>query len=476
MSAAPTMSETGRASGFAWPTRAQFARFFIVGSAFLLVALMLFPGRLFKNLPFEPPPMLFVSIAVIVGCMMFRGSAVLGRTALDWIFLAWLLIVMVSFVNAGLGLNRLINEGDFVTFCVFLFSAWLYYRACYALTIVEPRFAVNALLVTLMLGLLSTAFIGLLQNQGPFTQTFIEFAYNWGQGQEKILEGVFLTDRPTSVFGGPVLFGFANLVGAIVCAGSVLAMGRKVKESHAIFALGAVAVFAYANINSQTRSSVVLIAVLGLAVFTMIVMTRKIRVMVFSTMALVLMTIFLVGVARSGNYEYLTSIFTTGFEGDISYQIRADGAAAVGRLAPDIGLLGAGYDRFSGSGFRGYDYWSSGNTSGDTAPVFAFFTLGVPGVVHFVLLHLIALYMVFRMKVDDQPFLARLKYVAMMTVVLFIIVSPTAVRHAKLNTFAYMLIPLGCVGAVLNIQRRMRIAEARRRLSVRVNPEPAASV
>lgn len=436
-------------------TREAVYRYLIMIAIPVMMIVTLFPSNLTARIPWAPPPVFVVSLFVVFCARILAGPKVLGRTALDWIFLAWFLLSLTSYFNMAYALNRIVRENDFITFSLFLMPAWAVYRALYAMTVMHAKVAVNTLLISIGGCLLGTATLGILQAGGPLQLWATEFAYTYGGGSVNTLIGASeLVSRPTSVFGGPNLFGFVNTIGAAICCGTALAMGKRLKEWQALIALGALAIFAYANVTSQTRSSVFLIALLGLAVMVLIVRTGKVRVMVVTGMAFLLVIVGMVATARSGNYSYLTSIFETGFENDVSYQLRAESVGKVSMLAPDIGQLGAGQDQFAQSLNRNYDYFAQGNNAADNAFVFAFFVLGVPGVVHMVLLHLIALWMVLRLNIDGQGFIARLKYCAAIIITLFIIVTPVAIRHAKLETFIFFVMILGPVGALINIQRR----------------------
>lgn len=427
-----------------------------------MVLITLFPANLTARIPWAPPPVFVLSLGIIYVAYLFAGPRVLGRTALDWVFLAWFLLAVLSYFNMAYGLNRIVRELDFINFGMFLFPAWAVYRAIYAMTILHPKVTVNTLLITLGVALLGTAVLGILQAEGPLRFWATSFAFKYGIGSTNILIGAAEEGavRPTAVFGGPNIFGFVNVIGAAICCGTVLAMGRRLKEWQALVALASLAVFAYANINSQTRSSVFLIALLGLAVMTLIIRTGKVRVMVISGMAFILVVLGMVATARTGNYEYLTKIFETGLQQDESFRVRSDSAEAVSRLAPDIALIGAGQDQFAQTLRTDYDYFAQGNNAADNAFVFSFFVLGIAGVVHMILLHVVGLWMVLRLKIDEEGFIARLKYCAALVITLFIIVTPVAIRHAKLETFVFFVMILGPVGALLNIQSRMARQQA----------------
>ncbi|HRI44154.1 MAG TPA: hypothetical protein PLL78_03325 [Fimbriimonadaceae bacterium] len=461
MSAAPAADRTGFLSKIAFPTREAIYRYLIIFTIPFMIVITLFPSHLTSRIPWAPPPAFLLSIGVVYVAYLFAGPRVLGRTALDWVFLLWFLLSLTSYFSMAYDLNRIIRENDFINFSLFLFPAWAVYRALYAMTIMHPKVAINTLLVSLGAILLGTAVLGILQSQGPLRVWATEFAYNYGMGSTNILEGASdIVDRPTAVFGGPNIFGFVNTIGAAVCCGTALAMGKRLKEWQALVSLAALAVFAYANVNSQTRSAVFLISLLGLAVMTLIVRTGKVRVMVIAGLAFVLVVLGMVATARTGNYGYLTSIFETGLANDESYRIRAASAERVAILAPDIAKIGAGQDQWAQSLNTNYDYFAQGNNAADNAFVFAFFVLGVPGVIHMILLHAVALWMVLRLKVDEQGFLARLKYCAVLIISLFVIVTPVAIRHAKLETFIFFVMILGPVGAILNVQRQMERRKA----------------
>lgn len=456
MSAAPPDKQNKLFLGrFKLLTREAVYRYLIMIAIPIMMIVTLFPANLTARIPWSPPPVFLISLFVVFCARILAGPKVLGRTALDWIFLAWFLLSLASYFNMAYSLNRIVRENDFIAFSLFLLPAWSVYRALYAMTVMHAKVAVNTLLISVGGCLLGTAVLGILQAEGPLRVWATEFAYTYGAGSTNILIGASeLVSRPTSVFGGPNLFGFVNTIGAAICCGTALAMGKRLKEWQALIALGALAVFAYANVTSQTRSSVFLIALLGLAVMVLIVRTGKVRVMVVAGMAFLLVIIAMVATARSGNYSYLTSIFETGFENDVSYQLRAESAGKVSMLAQDIGQLGAGQDQFAQSLNTGYDYFAQGNNAADNAFVFAFFVLGVPGVVHMILLHFFAIWMVLRLNIDGQGFIARLKYCAAIIITLFIVVTPVAIRHAKLETFIFFVMILGPVGALINIQRR----------------------
>jgi hypothetical protein len=456
MSAAPAAERKGLLSRIAFPSREAIYRYGIMFTIPLMVVITLFPSNLTAKIPWAPPPVFILSLGVIYVAYLFAGPRVLGRTALDWIFLLWFLLSLTSYFSMAYDLNRIIRENDFINFSLFLFPAWAVYRALYALTILHPRVAINTLLVSLGICLLGTAFLGILQSQGPLRVWATEFAFKYGIGSTNILAGASeVVDRPTAVFGGPNIFGFVNTIGAAICCGTALAMGRRLKEWQALVSLAALAVFAYANVNSQTRSAVFLISLLGLAVMTLIVRTGKVRVMVIAGMAFILVVLGMVATARSGNYSYLTSIFETGLANDESYRIRAASAERVAILAPDIAKIGAGQDQWAQTLNTNYDYYAQGNNAADNAFVFAFFVLGVPGVIHMILMHAVALWMVLKLKIDEKGFLARLKYCSVLIISLFIVVTPVAIRHAKLETFVFFVMILGPVGAVVNIQSQM---------------------
>ncbi|MBX7135733.1 MAG: hypothetical protein K1X67_23950 [Fimbriimonadaceae bacterium] len=462
MSAEDKKQGTSLLGRLKWPTRESVYRYLIMAFIPLMIIITLFPANLTARIPWAPPPVFVLSGMIVMGAFLIAGPRVLGRTALDWIFLAWFLLSLGSYFNMAYSLNRIVRENDFINFSLFLFPAWAAYRALYAMTMMHAKVAVNTLLISLGGCLLGTAFLGILQAEGPLREWATDFAFKYGAGSTNILFGASeLVSRPTSVFGGPNIFGFVNTIGAAICCGTALAMGKRLKEWQALVALGALAVFAYANVNSQTRSSVTLIALLGLAVMVLIVRTGKVRVMAVAGLAFVLVLIGMVATARSGNYSYLTSIFETGFEGDVSYQLRAESAGKVSMLAPDIAQLGAGQDQFAQSLNTSYDYFAQGNNAADNAFVFAFFVLGVPGVVHVILLHFFAIWMVLRLKIDGEGFIARLKYCAAIIITLFIVVTPVAIRHAKLETFIFFVMVLGPVGALVNMQNRMARQRAR---------------
>lgn len=461
MSAAPASERTGFLSRIAFPTREAIYRYLIIFTIPFMVVITLFPSHLTSRIPWAPPPVFLLSMGIVYVAYLFAGPRVLGRTALDWIFLAWFLLSLTSYFSMAYDLNRIIRENDFINFSLFLFPAWAVYRALYAMTVLHPKVAINTLLITLGVCLLGTAVLGILQSQGPLRIWATEFAFKYGIGSTNILAGASeVVDRPTAVFGGPNIFGFVNTIGAAICCGTALAMGRRLKEWQALAMLAALAVFAYANINSQTRSAVFLISLLALAVMTLIVRTGKVRVMVVAALAFVLVILGMVATARSGNYAYLTSIFETGLANDESYRIRATSAERVAILAPDIAKIGAGQDQWAQSLNINYDYYAQGNNAADNAFVFAFFVLGVPGVVHMILMHAVALWMVLRLKIDGQGFLARLKYCSVLIISLFVIVTPVAIRHAKLETFVFFVMILGPVGAVLNVQAQMERRKA----------------
>lgn len=438
------------------PSEYALGRFYVVGSALLLIGLIIFPMHLNDRLPFSAYPSLPVSFFVMMGAMALRGTAVLRWTPFDWVMLAWVILTLMSQFHGVYALNRLLIELDVATVIFQLMTMWLVFRAFYALTVVNARVAVKAALFWLIVLLSIACIIGILQSIGPFKLQMVQLAYRIGAGELAIKLGASeLTGvRTTSVFSGPNIFGFINLFATCVIVGWGMASRTRLREWQAMLTIVGLALFAYANLNSQSRSSFLLSVLIGVAYIVFLIRLKKWRALFLAATLFASGLIAVVALTQTGEYDYMTKVFETGITNDESYRVRAKGIDQFSKVMNDIPVLGVGQDYYSIYPYGRGDFYSKANGTGDNGPAMAYFLLGVPGLIHLFVLNWVIFVRFRRLKVDGQQFVLWIKYVAGLTIALFWVTAPFSIRYHKIETFSYFLMIFGIVFAIVDIQKQ----------------------
>lgn len=468
---APTANKpTGFLTRF-MPSEVLLGKGLILFGLALLVSIIVFPLHLNERLPFSIFPSLPIAFFMIIMCLGMRGPAVLRWTPMDTVFATWCALTILSQLQAPYMVNRITFEVDFITVQMVFFNLWFIYRAAYGFAIVNPRFASIGSWRVITSLLVIACIIGILQSIGPVQMQAVELAYRIGAGQEQILLGASeLTGvRTTSVFSGPNIFGFINLFASCIILGWCMSYGRAMRDYHAILTMIGLGIFGYANLNSQSRSSFAISLIIIVVFIIFLIRMRKWRALfIVGLMALMgLMGVFIR--TQSGEYEYMTKVFKTGVTQDESFLVRQRGISQFTRIASDIPLLGVGPDYYSVFAIGRGDIYSKANGTGDNGIAMAYFLLGVPGLIHLFFLNYVCFQALRKLQIDNQMFIASVKYVGGLVLGLYILTMPFSIRYHKLETFSYFCLVFGIVFAVLDVQKQKfrRVAAIRERAAER---------
>lgn len=457
------------------PTERAIARNYVWVTTFLLLCSIIFPLHLQDRLPYNILPSLPASIMVILGGLAIRGTAVLRRTPFDWIMATWVLLVVLSQTTAPLILNRILFERESFGVVLVILNMWMIYRAAFSLTVIDPHAATKGFLFWLVAIILVCTGIGILQSVGPFQQQMVSFAYKVGVGELAIKLGASEVTgvRTTSVFSGPNIFGFVNLLGACIMVGAAMAYRRTLREVHGVIVLLGLGFFAYANLNSQSRMTFVLAALVGIVFLVFLIRAAKWRALLTAGVMFVVFSIATVVLTSQGGYEYMTKIFKTGVTQDESYRVRVQGLENVAAIANDIPILGAGQDQYSLHLYGKGDWYSQANGAGDNGVAMAYLLMGVPGVLHLIALNVVCFLALKRLKTENRVFLAAAKHATWLVFWLYIITIPYCVRYHKIETFSYWLVLFGLVFGLLSVQQHRDRQLARMGMTADEMPDPA---
>lgn len=429
-----------------------------------LITAIIFPLHLQDRLPYNTLPSLPLAFFAVLGAVAIRGRAVLRRTPLDWVMLAWIVLTILSQMNAWLFLHRNMFEHEVVNVLLVLINMWLLYRAFFAFTIVHPQSAVRATIFWLILVIAFCAVIGILQSVGPIQSQMVAFAYKVGVGENAIKLGaseITSAPRTTSVFSGPNIFGFINLIAGCLLIGSAMAYRHKMRELQGVIIVASLGFFAYANLNSQSRFTFVLAALLAVVFLIYLIKAAKWRALLTSAILFVILVVTVVVLTSQGNYSYLTGIFETGYQRDFSYLARVQGMERLFRIAGDIPVLGVGQDYYSLVMYGRGDFYSKANGAGDNGLLTAYFLMGLPGVLHLFFLNFVAVRALKKLKTENRTFLAAMRNSGWVIFWLYIITIPYAIRFHKFETMVYWLMVFGVVFGLVSVQsmRDQRLRE-----------------
>jgi hypothetical protein len=438
------------------PTEQAIQRIFVWAGVPLLICSIVFPLHLQDRLPYNFLPSLPISFFLILTAIAIRGVAVLRRTPFDLILFSLVGLTILSTIHATLVLNRMFFEIETISILLNMFNMWFIYRAMYAFTIIDAQSASRALLFWMLLVITVCTLIGVLQSVGPFQNDMVNFAYRIGVGEFAIKLGAAEVTgvRTTSVFSGPNIFGFVNLIGCSILIGIAMAFKQRLRELHGVVILMGLGLFSYANLNSQSRLTFVFAAILGIVFLVYLIRVAKWRALLTSAVMFVLMGIGTVILTTGGGYEYMTNIFNTGVKNDVSYQVRVKGLERVAEVANEIPVLGVGQDYYSLMLFGKGDYYSRGNGAGDNGLAMSYFLLGIPGVVHLFFLNYVCFRALKKLKSEDRIFISTIKSATWLVFWLFVVTIPYAVRYQKLETFSYWLLLFGVVFGLLTLQEQ----------------------
>lgn len=449
-----------RRSGIGWlsrvlPGEQLVGRICIWLGVLLLLASIIFPMHLQDRFPYNFLPSLPISFFVMLGCIAFRGKAVMRVTPFDYVLIAWIIFNILSHLNSWYVLHRTIYEIEAIGALLMVFNMWFVYRAVYGMTIIDPRTTFRAVFYLLLSFILICTVIGILQSVGPLQDQMVSLAYRIGVGETQIKLGAseMTGVRTTSVFSGPNIFGFINLIGASLLVAAAMALKERLKEIHSVVVLMGLGLIAYANLNSQSRFTFVLAALVGVVYIVFLIRAAKWRALLMACIMFVMFAIGTVILTSQGRYEYMTSIFKTGVQNDFSYQVRMKGIDRLGVIANDIPIIGAGHDMYSLVLYGKGDFYSKANGAGDNGLLMAYFLMGIPGVIHLLYWNFAGWRALRQLKTEDQGFIKTLKYSGWMLWWLYVLTIPYSIRFHKFETVIYYLIVFAMIFGVMQVQR-----------------------
>lgn len=413
-----------------------------------LLGLYILP-LVFRPTIFVPVPnAFFVSSTIVVFGIGFAGWSVFQRTAFDSVFFIWAVLAAASHIYAVSVLDRQLSEVWLYIHLVFVLTMWMSYRAGFAIVKVSPTFGPIALLVALLFTLLCSATLGILQAVGPVRVAAVELGLKFSGSVANVLEGATY-GRPTGVFGGPNILGYANVVGSLCLAAIGTAYARVAKPLHVFLIMGGLGVFGYSTLLSQSRIS--------LAVYVLIVLLYGLALRRYgaprSALGAYVALLFAVGVVGMSAFQlaklsYVEGTFQNDITKDSSLLVRQEALKMAGDIAVEIAPLGTGVGQVNQESLlikRGYDrYWTIGV---DNEWVNIYLAHGVWGPVFLAVFFVLAFRATSRAR---HSLLAAGRLIGIVATTLLVanfILGFTGVRIAKYDTGIYLTVILGAAVA-----------------------------
>jgi hypothetical protein len=445
------------------PTEVSVGRLYVIMSTVFLMGIIIFPMHLSERLPYSINPALPISFFVIIGALAMRGIAVLRLCAFDYVMFGWIILTLFSQMTAPATLYRSISEFDVISVQLALYTIWFTFRAFYALTVINPKTAVNTILLWMLIFITCTCVMGILQSVGPVQEQMIDLGYRIGAGQLQIKLGAYESTgvRTTAVFSGPNIYGFVNVIGACIVTGGAIAMGQRLRERHALIAIGLLLLFCYGNLNSQSRSTFLFAAIITVILLLHFIRIKKWRALLMSFALVLAGAILVIGAAQKGQFNYMTSIFETGLQKDGSYQVRMEGMSELAKIANDIPVLGVAQDYFSLNPYGRGDFYSKANGTGDNGIAFFYHVLGIPGLLVLAGIILTTFQAARRLAlIEQEAFVSRLRNIAFFVWTLYVVSLPLALRYPKFETASFYMMTFAPVFAVIAIAAQKARREA----------------
>jgi hypothetical protein len=425
--------------------KGYFANALILAGFPLLIGLFLLPGFLAK------PPLFNVvlpSMAIIVLSMLFVGIRAFTVTPFDYLFVGWGALAIASHIYANAYLNRSLSDTYLYVNASFILSMALMFRAVFCLILINPAYSTRVFVITVIGFLCATAVIGLMERFGPNAPGAIRLSTLLAPRKEKVLEGAG-EGRPTSVFGGPNLLGFADCVLTCFALAWGMTAIRKINYVKVIAVMGLFALASLSALASQSRSTILLMAIFPL-IFGIQLRRRasdQANTALFAAMLLV-GVIGMLYVFQKNRFDYLTSVSHTGIAHDISYETRLQALSEVARISPEIAILGSGVAQSNNPHIeytQGYDRYGTLGVDNEWANAFEAF--GVWGPLFLIVLFGVWVAQAVRLRGDPRGDAALIAYASLIFLGLILVVSPGAVRVMKYETAGFTFTLLGALAA-----------------------------
>ena len=414
----------------------------------VLFLLYIVPVTLRPTVLVPVPNVLTFSIVLVVGSLPFVGMRAMRRTPFDYLFLVWMLMAVVSHVYATTALARQLPDTSLFTYLAFIAAAWASFRAGFALVTVSPRFGPIAIAISMLFILTCSATLSIFQGVGPFKQAAFDLAGRFSDTKNNLLEGA-VVGRPTGMFGGPNILGYANCIGVLVLVAIGVTFARNSKPWHVLLIMATLGVFGYSTLLAQSRSSLV-IYVLAVAAYGFFLRRRGASNASLSTFALLFVTVGLVGVSafQFAKLSYVENTFSNDIQKDGSYLLRQKALSMAADIAVEVAPLGTGVGQANQANLMaptGYDrYWTIGV---DNEWVNIYLSHGVWGPA------LMAFFFVFgfrgalRIRKSPRTGAQLVGVIVLAILAMSFVISFTAVRFAKYETVVYTCVFLGAAFA-----------------------------
>lgn len=428
------------------------AAWLVVGTHLLLPSINLFNFY----------PNFYVSFATIIFCWRVCGRSIFTRTPIDIFFAIWLVLAVSSQVYASVYLNRTLGPGDITYYLQMILTIWAFYRAGYALTVVDAPTATGAILKATVFFLGLACLVGIAQGVGPFRSQAINFAERFGSRSQAVGAALELqSPRPIALYTGPNFFGFMNLLGTTVIIGFTMIRGRTMTPGAISLAILGLGIFIAGTVVAQSRAA--LAAIFLLVCFFLYLMLRigQVKLFVAGIVAMLLAGVGVLSLASNLDLEYLGSTFERKLSDDGSFRARERGFSNLMEQAADLAPLGSGFTSKSMSLDRTGDKWARTNSI-DNGYFQAFIAHGLPGVLHLLILFY-GCFLAVKLSRNMEPrHIKLMRGCAIMMLVAYILYSVSGVRHAKTETAAYWMLVFGSLWASIHLEkaRRARMARA----------------
>lgn len=394
----------------------------------------------------------FLSLACIVWGARMRGPKVFAKTPLDLVFVTWLGLAVLSQLYASMALSRILSMNDLYSYLSMILTTWAVFRGAFALTIVDPKTSSGAFIKAILFFLGVACLIGILQGFGPsaIRDTAMDFAQATGaKGESTDLSMELSSPRPIAVFSGPNYFGFMNLIAMCVVIGLTVIQGKTMSSRSVWMATGGLFVFLFGTLAAQSRFAIATAFLLLLVFLYWMLRTGRRRVFASGVVAIGAMVIGGLALLPQMDLRYLEGTFEKKLADDSSLKSRERSWKNLEDQAPQLAILGGGWDSEGYNNTRMVgDMWSRTNSI-DNGYLQSFINHGLPGVLHLLYLFGACAWALRLAKPYPHTHIRALRAIGFLLLITYMVYSVSGVRHAKLETSVYWMIIFGSLyGAV----------------------------
>lgn len=422
-----------------------YENFLIVAGFPLLLGFYLAAG---VGVKWGIPNVFWIAPGVVVASMLVLGSKAMARTPFDIFFVIWAALALGSHIFATEVLKRGLDQGYLFGNLAFIFSMAALYRAVFCLILLNPKYSTRALFITLGSLLVGAVVIGLMEKFGPGKDWAMKFSALVSPLTVDALDAASV-DRPSSIFAGPNLLGYADTVLACIALGWGFTETRRTSlwKAAAVIVLICLAIFS--AFVAQTRSTIILLLVFP--VIYGIQLRRKAAdqrtVMLF--IALLFAAVIGIGsLLESGKFSYIKEVSQIGLAKDPSYRVRLEVLHDLERVAVEIAPFGTGVGQANSRNVESTTGFSRYNSIGiDNEWANAYQEFGVWGPLFVGVFALVWWRQSVMMSRDGQPESRLAPCIAVCLLLSMLLLSPSAVRLLKYETSGYTFVLLAAVSA-----------------------------